>query len=41
MNEDGNVIMDKFVAPTERVTDYRTAVSGVRPGIGGERRAIL
>ena len=31
VNEDGNVIMDKFVAPTERVTDYRTAVSGVRP----------
>ena len=26
VNEDGNVIMDKFVAPTERVTDYRTAV---------------
>lgn len=31
VNEDGNVIMDKFVLPTERVTDYRTAVSGVRP----------
>jgi len=30
VNDDGNVIMDKFVIPTERVTDYRTAVSGVR-----------
>ena len=31
VNEDGNVILDVFVQPTERVTDYRTAVSGVRP----------
>ena len=31
MNEDGNVVLDTFVAPTERVTDYRTRVSGVRP----------
>jgi len=30
VNEDGNVILDTFVIPTERVTDYRTAVSGVR-----------
>lgn len=30
VNEDGNVIMDAHVLPTERVTDYRTAVSGVR-----------
>jgi RNA exonuclease 4 len=31
VNEDGNVVLDTFVAPTERVTDYRTRVSGVRP----------
>jgi len=30
VNEDGNVIMDDYVVPTERVTDHRTAVSGVR-----------
>jgi RNA exonuclease 4 len=30
VNEDGNVVLDTFVAPTEHVTDYRTAVSGVR-----------
>ena len=31
VNDDGNVILDTFVAPTERVTDFRTKVSGVRP----------
>jgi RNA exonuclease 4 len=31
VNEDGHVILDTFVLPTERVVDYRTAVSGVRP----------
>ena len=31
VNEDGNVVLDTFVAPTEPVTDYRTRVSGVRP----------
>jgi RNA exonuclease 4 len=31
VNEDGNVVLDTFVAPTEHVTDYRTRVSGVRP----------
>ena len=31
VNEDGNVVLDSFVAPTEAVTDYRTRVSGVRP----------
>ena len=31
VNEDGNVVLDTFVAATEHVTDYRTRVSGVRP----------
>ena len=31
VNHFGNVLYDKFVAPREKVTDYRTAVSGVRP----------
>jgi hypothetical protein len=31
VNNEGNVLLDTFVAPSEAVTDYRTAVSGVRP----------
>jgi len=31
VNHFGNPLYDKFVAPREKVTDYRTAVSGVRP----------
>jgi len=31
VNHFGHTVYDKFVAPTEKVTDYRTAVSGVRP----------
>lgn len=31
VNDHGNVLLDSFVKPKERVTDYRTAVSGVRP----------
>lgn len=27
----GKCVYDKYVRPTERVTDYRTAVSGIRP----------
>ena len=27
----GEVVIDTFVAPMEKVTDYRTAVSGIRP----------
>jgi len=30
VNQYGCCIYDKFVKPTERVTDYRTRVSGVR-----------
>eukprot|EP00897_Mesotaenium_endlicherianum_P010206 jgi/Mesen1/9213/ME000591S08536 len=30
VNAHGNVVYDKFVAPLEKVTDYRTFVSGVR-----------
>ncbi|KAM5145933.1 RNA exonuclease 4 [Mantella aurantiaca] len=32
VNQFGKCIYDKFVKPTERVTDYRTEVSGIRPG---------
>ena len=31
VNHFGHCIYDKFVKPTERVTDYRTKVSGVTP----------
>ncbi|XP_072312554.1 RNA exonuclease 4-like [Eucyclogobius newberryi] len=31
VNQFGKCIFDKFVKPTERVTDYRTHVSGIRP----------
>lgn len=31
MNDQGNVLMDKFVRQKERVTDYRTRWSGIRP----------
>ncbi|KAJ1468383.1 ribonuclease H-like domain-containing protein [Baffinella frigidus] len=30
LGEDGRVILDAHVAPTERVTDYRTRYSGIR-----------
>lgn len=31
VNSAGNVLLDSFVRPNERVTDFRTRVSGVRP----------
>ncbi|KAM8934325.1 RNA exonuclease 4 [Pelodytes ibericus] len=31
VNQFGKCVYDKHVKPTERVTDYRTAVSGIRP----------
>ncbi|KAM4695687.1 RNA exonuclease 4 isoform 1-T2 [Rhinophrynus dorsalis] len=31
VNQFGKCVYDKYVKPTERVTDYRTAVSGIRP----------
>uniref|UniRef100_H3CK19 RNA exonuclease 4 n=1 Tax=Tetraodon nigroviridis TaxID=99883 RepID=H3CK19_TETNG len=31
VNQFGKCIYDKYVKPTERVTDFRTAVSGIRP----------
>lgn len=31
VNQFGKCIYDKHVKPTEKVTDYRTAVSGIRP----------
>lgn len=32
VNKQGEVLLDKFVKPRETVTDYRTSVSGIRPG---------
>ena len=31
VDRDGRCIYDRHVKPTETVTDYRTAVSGIRP----------
>ena len=31
VNHFGNCVYDKYVKPTEKVTDYRTKVSGIRP----------
>ena len=31
MNHFGHCVYDKYVKPREKVTDYRTAVSGIRP----------
>ena len=31
INHHGNVLLDTFVARMDRVTDYRTAISGVTP----------
>ncbi|XP_061666447.1 RNA exonuclease 4 [Syngnathoides biaculeatus] len=31
VNQFGKCVYDKFVKPSEKVTDYRTAVSGIRP----------
>ncbi|KJH47894.1 exonuclease [Dictyocaulus viviparus] len=31
VNEEGKIVYDKYVKPKERVTDYRTAISGILP----------
>lgn len=31
VNQFGKCVYDKYVKPTQPVTDYRTAVSGIRP----------
>lgn len=31
VNENGNIVMDKYVKPQEKVINYRTRVSGIRP----------
>ncbi|VDL74933.1 unnamed protein product [Nippostrongylus brasiliensis] len=31
VNEEGHIVYDKYVKPRERVSDFRTAVSGIRP----------
>ena len=31
VNSHGQVVYDSFVAPQEKVVDYRTPVSGIRP----------
>ena len=41
VNQYGQCIYDKFVKPSEKVTDYRTFVSGVRPeDIANGRRNV-
>ena len=37
VNEDGNVVLDTFVAPGERVVDYRTRVRACAPRIFATR----
>lgn len=32
VNQFGHTVYDKFVKPDEKITDYRTFVSGIRPG---------
>ncbi|KAM9324235.1 RNA exonuclease 4 [Gastrophryne carolinensis] len=43
VNQFGKCVYDKFVKPTERVTDYRTQVSGIRPQDikGGEQFKVV
>jgi len=31
VNSNGKIIYDKFVKPTQKVTNYRTSISGIRP----------
>ncbi|KIH44931.1 exonuclease, partial [Ancylostoma duodenale] len=31
VNQEGKIVYDKYVKPRERVTDFRTSVSGIRP----------
>lgn len=31
VNNDGGVLIDQYVQPQEKVTDYRTFVSGIEP----------
>lgn len=31
VNSFGDILYDQFVAPQERIVDYRTDISGVRP----------
>lgn len=31
VNNDGSVLLDQYVRPSEKVTDYRTFVSGIEP----------
>jgi len=31
VNFHGHLVLDKFVKPNEKVTDFRTHVSGIRP----------
>jgi RNA exonuclease 4 len=40
VNYYGEVLMDKYVTPTERVVDYRTFVSGITPEVLKEKGAF-
>ncbi|XP_007952515.1 RNA exonuclease 4 [Orycteropus afer afer] len=43
VNQHGKCVYDKYIQPTEPVTDYRTAVSGIRPADlkQGEEFAVI
>lgn len=43
VNENGKIVLDKYVKPVETVTDYRTPISGIRPKDieGGEEFPIV
>lgn len=40
VNDEGNVLMDKLVRQKERVTDFRTKYSGIRPADLHESKAV-
>ncbi|KAH7729418.1 RNA exonuclease 4 [Aphelenchoides avenae] len=43
VNSEGECIYDRYVRPTDEVTDYRTGVSGIRPGnlVNGEQFRVV
>lgn len=40
VNQHGKVIYDKYVTPSEEITDYRTHVSGIKPGFAEEENVF-
>ena len=42
VNHHGNTLYDKYVAPMDVITDYRTEYSGIRPrDLEGGKGAVL